>query len=116
MKKCGNILFAGQMTGVEGYVESASSGLIAGINAAFLAANRSPVIFPEETAHGALCKYITTAPVKHFQPMNINFGLMPHLSEKIRDKKVKKQMIAQRALSSMNMFKQTICDRSEINV
>jgi methylenetetrahydrofolate--tRNA-(uracil-5-)-methyltransferase len=116
MKKCGNILFAGQMTGVEGYVESASSGLIAGINAAFLAANHSPVIFPEETAHGALCKYITTAPAKHFQPMNINFGLMPHLSEKIRDKKVKKQMIAQRALSSMNMFKQTICDRSEINV
>lgn len=103
-----NILFAGQMTGVEGYVESASSGLAAGINAAFLAVGRDPVIFPEETAHGALCKYITTAPAKHFQPMNINFGLMPKLAEKIRDKKQKKQIIAERALESIKKFKRDI--------
>ncbi len=103
-----NILFAGQMTGVEGYVESASSGLAAGINAAFLATDREPVVFPEETAHGALCKYITTAPAKHFQPMNVNFGLMPKLTEKIRDKKQKKQIIADRALESIKKFKQDI--------
>ncbi|HJG07960.1 MAG TPA: FADH(2)-oxidizing methylenetetrahydrofolate--tRNA-(uracil(54)-C(5))-methyltransferase TrmFO [Megamonas hypermegale] len=99
-----DLLFAGQMTGVEGYVESAASGLVAGINAAYLAQGQEPVIFPKETAHGSMCNYITSAVAKHFQPMNANFGLMPPLEERIRDKKLKKQKIAQRALEFLDKF------------
>jgi methylenetetrahydrofolate--tRNA-(uracil-5-)-methyltransferase len=102
------ILFAGQMTGVEGYVESASSGLVAGLNAARMIEGTEPIIFPEETAHGSLCHYITTADMKHFQPMNVNFGLMPALTERIRDKKLKKQAIANRALEVLEEFKKKI--------
>lgn len=102
------LLFAGQMTGVEGYVESASSGLVAGINAARLAEGKEPLVFPKETAHGSLCHYITTAEGKHFQPMNVNFGLMPSPTEKIRDKKLKKQKIAERALESLSAFKEAL--------
>ncbi|MDY5329455.1 MAG: methylenetetrahydrofolate--tRNA-(uracil(54)-C(5))-methyltransferase (FADH(2)-oxidizing) TrmFO [Anaerovibrio sp.] len=100
-----NLLFAGQMTGVEGYVESASSGLVAGINAARLCQGLEPVVFPAETAHGSLCHYITTAPARHFQPMNVNFGIMSPIKEKIRDKKLKKQRIAERALVMLEEFK-----------
>ena len=103
-----NLLFAGQMTGVEGYIESAASGLVAGTNASYLAKGENPVVFPVETAHGAMCNYITTAVAKHFQPMNANFGLMPSLGEKIRDKKLKKQKIAQRALDFLDEFKKDI--------
>ena len=99
------LLFAGQMTGVEGYVESAASGLIAGINAARLCQGKEPLVFPAETAHGALCHYITQQDLKHFQPMNVNFGLMPELGERIRDKKLKKQRIAERALAALESFK-----------
>lgn len=99
------LLFAGQMTGVEGYIESAASGLVAGVNAAYLAKGENPVIFPEQTAHGSMCKYITSAVAKHFQPMNANFGLMPPLEERIRDKKLKKQKIAERALEFLAKFK-----------
>ena len=102
------LLFAGQMTGVEGYIESAASGLVAGTNASYLAKGENPVVFPIETAHGAMCNYITTAVAKHFQPMNANFGLMPSLGEKIRDKKLKKQKIAQRALDFLDEFKKDI--------
>ena len=101
-----NLLFAGQMTGAEGYVESASSGLVAGINAARICQGLEPVVFPAETAHGALCHYITTAPAKHFQPMNVNFGIMSPVKERIRDKKLKKQRIAERALAVLESFKQ----------
>ncbi len=100
-----NLFFAGQMTGVEGYVESAASGLIAGINAARLSQGKEPLIFPEETAHGALCRYITTAESKHFQPMNVNFGILPSLGERLRDKKLKKQRLAERALAAIESFK-----------
>ncbi|WP_317405692.1 FADH(2)-oxidizing methylenetetrahydrofolate--tRNA-(uracil(54)-C(5))-methyltransferase TrmFO [Megamonas funiformis] len=100
-----DLLFAGQMTGVEGYIESAASGLVAGVNAAYLAKGENPVIFPEQTAHGSMCKYITSAVAKHFQPMNANFGLMPSLEERIRDKKLKKQKIAERALEFLAKFK-----------
>lgn len=102
------LFFAGQMTGVEGYVESASSGLVAGLNAARLIKGLQPVAFPPETAHGALCHYITTADMKHFQPMNVNFGLMPTLTERIRDKKLKKQAIAERALQALAAFKEQL--------
>lgn len=104
-KKRENLFFAGQMTGVEGYVESASSGLVAGINAARLCQGRPQVVFPAETAHGSLCHYITTAPAKHFQPMNVNFGIMSPIKEKIRDKRLKKQRIAERALQMLADFK-----------
>ncbi|RGW47881.1 FADH(2)-oxidizing methylenetetrahydrofolate--tRNA-(uracil(54)-C(5))-methyltransferase TrmFO [Megamonas funiformis] len=100
-----DLLFAGQMTGVEGYIESAASGLVAGVNAAYLAKGENPVIFPEQTAHGSMCKYITSAVAKHFQPMNANFGLMPPLEERIRDKKLKKQKIAEHALEFLAKFK-----------
>ena len=104
MKEQPQILFAGQITGVEGYVESAASGLVAGINAARIARGLEPKIFPEETAHGALCRYITQADSSNFQPMNINFGLMPPLSQKIRDKKLKNRTIADRALAALEGF------------
>ena len=100
------LFFAGQMTGVEGYVESASSGLVAGINAARICQGLEPVVFPAETAHGSLCHYITTAPAKHFQPMNVNFGIMSPIKERIRDKKQKKMMIAERALRMLEECKQ----------
>ncbi|MFP3442191.1 FAD-dependent oxidoreductase, partial [Pantoea sp. SIMBA_133] len=74
-----NLFFAGQMTGVEGYVESAASGLIAGFNAARLMNDEEPLVFPEETALGSLANYITTANPDNFQPMNANFGLFPPL-------------------------------------
>lgn len=104
------LFFAGQMTGVEGYVESAASGLVAGINAARLVQGKETVAFPEETAHGALCHYITTADAKKFQPMNVNFGLMPSLGERIRDKKTKKQRLAERALEALEAFKPQITE------
>lgn len=105
-KENGRLFFAGQMTGVEGYVESAASGLVAGINAARLCQGLEPVVFPAETAHGSLCHYITTAPAKHFQPMNVNFGIMSPIKEKIRDKKLKKQRIAERALLMLEELKE----------
>lgn len=103
-----NIFFAGQITGVEGYVESAASGLVAGLNAARLLAGKNPVIFPQETAHGALCQYITNADSKHFQPMNINFGLLPAWEERIKDKKIKNSLIARRALLTLDELKEKL--------
>lgn len=104
MKEHPHVLFAGQITGVEGYVESAASGLVAGINAAKIARGLEPRVFPEETAHGALCRYITQADPSNFQPMNINFGLLPPLGQKIRDKKLKNKTIADRALAALGEF------------
>ncbi len=103
LKENPGIMFAGQITGVEGYVESTSSGLIAGINASLLARGREPLIFPNTTAHGALCHYITTADPKKFQPMNINYGLLPLPQEKIK-KKERKIYYSQRALQDLSDF------------
>lgn len=103
-----NIFFAGQITGVEGYVESAASGLVAGINAARSLAGLELLVFPRETAHGALCQYITNTDAKHFQPMNINFGLLPPLEQRIKDKKVKNGLIAERALLALETFKEKL--------
>ncbi|MGX6961378.1 methylenetetrahydrofolate--tRNA-(uracil(54)-C(5))-methyltransferase (FADH(2)-oxidizing) TrmFO [Vagococcus xieshaowenii] len=94
-----NLFFAGQMTGVEGYVESAASGLLAGINAAKLIKEEAPIILPRETAIGAMAYYITHAEGKHFQPMNVNFGIIAPLDERIRDKKERYTAIAERALA-----------------
>lgn len=98
------IFFAGQMTGVEGYVESAGSGLLAGINAARLVLGEEPIVLPAETALGSMARYITEADSKNFQPMNINFGLFPALPERIRDKKVKSEKLADRALTTIQNF------------
>lgn len=100
-KKRSDVFFAGQMTGVEGYVESAASGLVAGLNAAKLAKAEEPVIFPQETVIGSMAYYITHAAGKHFQPMNANFGLLPELPERIKDKKLRYETLANRALTAL---------------
>ncbi|MGY3749446.1 methylenetetrahydrofolate--tRNA-(uracil(54)-C(5))-methyltransferase (FADH(2)-oxidizing) TrmFO [Vagococcus acidifermentans] len=107
-KKRASLFFAGQMTGVEGYVESAASGLVAGINAARLALGKEPLIFPAVTAIGGLAHYITHTSGKHFQPMNVNFGLFPELPEKIRDKKLRYEALADRSLTAIGEFKASI--------
>ncbi|MBF0708436.1 FADH(2)-oxidizing methylenetetrahydrofolate--tRNA-(uracil(54)-C(5))-methyltransferase TrmFO [Alkalihalobacillus hwajinpoensis] len=99
-----NLFFAGQMTGVEGYVESAASGLIAGFNAARLMKDEEPLVFPEETALGSLANYITTANPDNFQPMNANFGLFPPLETRIKGKKERNETIANRALETIQNF------------
>lgn len=99
-----DLFFSGQMTGVEGYVESAASGLVAGINAARLVKGEDPIEFPHETAIGSMARYITTANPKSFQPMNANFGLFPELPEKIRGKKERNEKHAERALGTIQNF------------
>ncbi len=96
-----NLFFAGQMTGVEGYVESAASGLAAGINAAQYVLGKELIEFPSESAIGSLAHYITNANTKTFQPMNVNFGLFPELSEKIRAKQERNEQLANRALNAI---------------
>ncbi len=103
LKSSPKIFFAGQMTGVEGYVESAAAGLMAGINAARLAKNLDAIIFPQETCHGALANYITTADAENFQPMNVTFGLLPPLEGRIK-KRDRKSELARRALNSIEKF------------
>lgn len=100
-----DLFFAGQMTGVEGYVESAASGLYAGINAARLALGQEPVVFPPETMMGAMAHYITHASKKNFQPINANFGIVPRLKQKIRDKRERNLQLSQRALTILDAFK-----------
>ncbi|MCK6257001.1 FADH(2)-oxidizing methylenetetrahydrofolate--tRNA-(uracil(54)-C(5))-methyltransferase TrmFO [Fictibacillus sp. KIGAM418] len=99
-----DLFFAGQMTGVEGYVESAASGLIAGINAARLMEDKALLEFPQETAIGSMAHYITTANAKNFQPMNANFGLLPPLETRIRNKKERYEALADRALETIQNF------------
>ena len=96
-----NIYFAGQIAGVEGYVESISSGMVAALNAINqYNGNKNKIIFPETTMIGALAKYISTEN-KKFQPMNANFGILPSLDEKIKDKKIKYEKLAKRALGDL---------------
>ncbi|MDM5338060.1 FADH(2)-oxidizing methylenetetrahydrofolate--tRNA-(uracil(54)-C(5))-methyltransferase TrmFO [Fictibacillus enclensis] len=99
-----DLFFAGQMTGVEGYVESAASGLIAGINASRLMEDKELLEFPQETAIGSMAHYITTANSKNFQPMNANFGLLPALETRIRNKKERYEALAGRALETIQNF------------
>lgn len=97
LKKQPRIFFAGQLVGVEGYVEAAASGGLAGLNAARILSGLSPVTPPPSTAHGALLHYITTCEPKYFQPINSNFGLYPPLDVPVRDKQKKRQLIQERA-------------------
>lgn len=103
--KCRNdLFFAGQLTGVEGYMESASSGIIAGINAANMILGKESVILPEVCEIGALISYITDETVEKFQPMGANLGILPELSDRPRDKKLRAEKYAERALEALKQF------------
>lgn len=108
LRKNSKFYFAGQMTGVEGYVESAASGLMAGLHAARAALGLPEIDFTNETAHGALAAYISNSEVKNFQPMNVNFGLIAPLGQRIRKKREKNALIAQRALDKIEAIKKQI--------
>jgi methylenetetrahydrofolate--tRNA-(uracil-5-)-methyltransferase len=111
MEETGNLrrhpylFMAGQMTGVEGYVESAASGLLAGINAARMFRGMPLVVLPEETALGSLIRYIVRGDPENFQPMNVTFGLMPPLADGPRDKKARRRLMADRALQALERWK-----------
>ena len=95
------IYFAGQITGVEGYMESAASGLLAGLNLARRLAGKAPFVPPEQTMLGALCRHVSASQSKNFQPMGANFGILPQLPQKIRDKKLRYEAIAARGVQAM---------------
>lgn len=98
------LLFAGQLVGVEGYTESLATGLLAGMNLARLLSGAEPMLPPPETMLGALMSYVHGADPSRFQPMNANFGLLPPLEERVRDKRRRREQLAARALSSMREF------------
>ena len=98
-----DLFFAGQMTGVEGYVESAQSGMVAGMNMARLLKNQPLLQFPRETVMGALAYYITHGDENNFQPMKANFGILPEFETRIK-KKERKEAYAKRAIEAMEMF------------
>lgn len=99
-----DLFIAGQITGVEGYVESAGTGLIAGLNCARLVKGLDPVPFPPETALGALTNYITHADPRYFQPMNVNFGLFPELAERFKGKQARHLKMAERSLEILRKW------------
>jgi len=99
-----HVLFAGQLTGVEGYTESSATGLLAGINLARLLGGDEPAIPPTTTMLGALYRYLREADPRHFQPMNANFGLVDALAEPVRDKRLKREMVADRALRDLGAW------------
>jgi methylenetetrahydrofolate--tRNA-(uracil-5-)-methyltransferase len=102
------LFFAGQMSGVEGYVESAASGLLAGLGAAARVRQRAPLVFPEETALGAIGRYISRSDPRNYQPTNIAFGLLPELEQPIRDKARRRLRLSQRALARLATFQASI--------
>ena len=99
-----NIFFAGQITGVEGYIESASTGILAGINMARRLEGKKELVLPRNTMLGALCSYISDEPNENFQPMSSNMGILPPLEERIKDKAKRYEIIANRALKSLRDF------------
>ncbi|MFI5239452.1 MAG: methylenetetrahydrofolate--tRNA-(uracil(54)-C(5))-methyltransferase (FADH(2)-oxidizing) TrmFO, partial [Gemmatimonadales bacterium] len=99
------VCLAGQITGVEGYTESTASGLLAGINLSRVMRGESPVIPPTTTMLGALYRYLREADPRHFQPMNANFGLVDDLDELVRDKRVKKERMAERAVRDLRAWR-----------
>jgi methylenetetrahydrofolate--tRNA-(uracil-5-)-methyltransferase len=105
-RKHANVLFAGQITGVEGYIESAATGLLAGLNAVALSRGLPPHVPPATTAHGALVRYIATANPDTFQPMNINFGLLPPLDTPTGPKKLRRAAMIARALADFTSWQQ----------
>lgn len=103
------LFFAGQMTGVEGYVESAASGLLAGVNAARMLLGQEPVVPPATTALGGLLRYITDQSRKNFQPMNVNFGLLPPISQRVKGRE-RKALMAERALADLEGWMRRLAD------
>jgi methylenetetrahydrofolate--tRNA-(uracil-5-)-methyltransferase len=99
------VMFAGQLTGVEGYTESTATGLLAGVNLSRLLRGEPAVVPPPTTMLGALYRYLREADPKHFQPMNANFGLVDDLPDRVRDKRVKRERIAERALADMTRWR-----------
>mgnify|MGYP001604390821 FL=1 len=99
------VFLAGQITGVEGYTESTASGLLAGINLSRVLDGLEPVVPPPTTMLGALYRYLREADPRHFQPMNANFGLVDDLDERIRDKRLKKERMAERAVREMRAWR-----------
>jgi len=99
-----DIFIAGQLSGVEGYLESTAMGLVAGINAARRVLGFPPVPVPGTTAHGALVRYITESDPEHFQPSNINLGLFPPLEKRVKDRKLKRRLVAERALADWDSY------------
>ena len=104
LKQNRNIYFAGQITGVEGYVESIASGMVAALNAIKQFIRKNKIIFSDQTVIGALAKYIST-PNKNFQPMNANFGILPELEEKIKDKKLRYEKLEKKSIKYMKNTK-----------
>jgi methylenetetrahydrofolate--tRNA-(uracil-5-)-methyltransferase len=104
MKEYEGVFFGGQIIGIEGYVESAATGLIAGINAFCYAIGEEPLVFPQGTALGSMTDYITTADPENFQPMNVNFGLFPPLSVRAPKQK-RKELMAERSLEILSRFR-----------
>jgi methylenetetrahydrofolate--tRNA-(uracil-5-)-methyltransferase len=102
------VLFAGQLTGVEGYTESTATGLLAGLNLSRLLAGEAPSLPPATTMLGALYRYLREADPRHFQPMNANFGLVDDLGVRVKDKRAKKEKLAARALADMTAWRDTI--------
>ncbi len=107
------LLFAGQLVGVEGYTESLGTGLLAGHNLARMLGGETPLVPPAETMLGALLRYVHGADPARFQPMNANFGLLPPLEARVRDKRKKKQLLAERALAAMRGFVEELRSGSE---
>lgn len=107
LKSDPRIIFAGQITGVEGYVESAGSGFLAGLTITDLVAGQEPKLPPRETALGALAYHITNADCRYFQPMNVNYGLFPALEGRVK-KKDRKQLLAERALAALECWKEAL--------
>jgi methylenetetrahydrofolate--tRNA-(uracil-5-)-methyltransferase len=99
-----SLFFAGQISGVEGYTESAASGIIAGINAARLVRSQPPLVPPRTTALGALCHYIANAEPKSYQPTNVAFGLLPPLDPPVKSRKARNQALVERALRDLEEF------------
>lgn len=102
------VMFAGQMTGVEGYVESTASGALCALGLAQRLRGEPPCDFPQETAIGALASYISNESVTNFQPMNINFGLIPPLGYRVKGKREKNQAISARALQMIDSMVEQI--------
>jgi methylenetetrahydrofolate--tRNA-(uracil-5-)-methyltransferase len=102
------LFFAGQMSGVEGYVESAASGLVAGVGAAWRARGAEPPVFPEDTALGALGRYIARSDPERYQPTNVAFGLLPDLPRRVRDKAQRRLALSRRALASLERFQSAL--------
>jgi methylenetetrahydrofolate--tRNA-(uracil-5-)-methyltransferase len=107
------LFYAGQITGVEGYVESIGTGLLAGINAARRAKGADPVVPPAATGLGALVEWLSTARVEDYQPMNMNFGLLPPLASRTPSRKERYRQMAERALAAMRRWSREVGEGRE---